>query len=161
MIARLATLLAAGALFAGCAAGGPGPARGPSGEPAPVRPPRAAEAVARSEPFALVPDGAPESLTLRVTPGARRELRLRVANGADRPRTLMLRASTPWISITPAVDVPARQSAAVVARLAVPADAAPGGVVVLVAAATPGRPGAALAVGYESAVRVHLQVVAP
>jgi hypothetical protein len=95
-----------------------------------------------------------------VTPGARRELRLRVANGADRPRTLMLRASTPWISIAPAVEVPARQSAAVAARLTVPADAVPGDVVALVAAATQGRPGAALAVGYESAVRVRLKVVA-
>jgi hypothetical protein len=59
------------------------------------------------------------------------------------------------------VEVPARQSAPVVARLVVPADAAPGSVVARVAAATEGRAGAALAVGYESALRVRLRVVAP
>ena len=139
----------------GARAAAPGAATAPAGVIAPV-----ADG-ASSAPFALGPDGPAAALSVRLAPGATRAVGLRVANAGARPRSFALRASSPWVVLPAAVTVPPRQSAPVAALVTVPPGASPGPHLVRVGALAAGPADAALAVAYESAVRLRVTVAAP
>jgi hypothetical protein len=152
--AAAALALACAGLATGCAASAGaegGPATGGDGEPG----------AARSGPFVLVPDSAADGVAVRAPAGARVRVPLRLANGAGAPRAFALSASAAWIAVPARVEVPPRASVPVAAALTVPASAPPGRVHrARVIARAGGRPGAAVAVRYESSVPVTVRVVA-
>ncbi len=150
---RCAAAVAATAVAAGCSgcAGDPGaPGAAPSAPAAPA-------AEARSAPFVLVPDARGAVARVRAPAGGRAPVRLRLANASDAPRVLALHARAPWLAVAPSVHVPARQSVAVEAVVRVPPDAR-GSLRGLVVARAEGDVTAAVAVSYESAVHVAVDV---
>ena len=156
-------LAAAAALAAGCGSADPSPdapAAGAAEAPAvPVAAPAAPTAApARSEPFALVPGTAGDAATAVARPGQAGAVELRLANGADRARTFALAADAAWVSVPAAVTVPPRQSVAVQAVVAVPADAPAGVIAARVTARPAEQADGALAVDYASAVPLRVRV---
>jgi hypothetical protein len=158
-VRRLAVIgcLAVAAVAAGCGASA-APPPSPQADPAPPAPPAAAPAPARSEPFALVPDAAGDVVALTLAPGGSATAGLRLANGGDRERTFALAVDRGWIAVPATVTVPARQSVAVAAAVAAPADAPSGTDVARVAARADERGGGALSVEYAASVAVRLTV---
>lgn len=148
------------AVLAGCGADSDADPRVGAAPPPPADAP-APVADTGSAPFAIVPDARPGTVRVRIRPGGRSTLRLRVANGGEDARTFALRTTSPWIRISPAVTVAARQSAVVTASVAPPPGAPPGHLDarVLARGRTPAT--GPITVDYESAVRVRVEVVAP
>lgn len=152
-VAACALALATAALAAGCS-GSPAATGRPVTEPAPE------PSGERSAPFVLVPGAAAERIVVRASAGERVRLLLRLANGAGAARAFALSATTPWIAVPARAEVPPRASVPVTAVLSVPAGTAPGIRSAQVTARAGGRPGAAVAVRYESSVPVRVRVVA-
>ena len=150
-------LLAAGLALAGCSAGATPPPADAGTAPAP--------APAQDAPFGIVGDTPDGRVGVEVAPGGTAELAFRVANPASAERAFALRAADAvgaWLTAPAQVSVRPRESAAVVATLRVPRDAAPGryeGALLASpahAAATPDSLGAT--VSYEVAARVAVVV---
>jgi hypothetical protein len=159
----IASAAALAALAAGCGSAappspGPAAAEAPSAPAVPVAAPARGAAPARSEPFALVPDAEGDAAAVVARPGARGGVGLRLANGADRARTFALSADAAWVSAPAAVTVPPRQSIAVTAVVAVPADAPAGVLSARVTARPAEQAGAPLAVDYASSVPLRVRV---
>jgi hypothetical protein len=122
-----------------------------------------APAPARSAPFALVGDSASGRAVATLRPGGAAAVTLRLANGADRPRAFLLEGRGPgahaWVSAPARVEVPARQSARVVALLRAPVDAAPGRYAVgVVARPDEARGAGQVAVAYLARATIDVRV---
>jgi hypothetical protein len=125
--------------------------------------PAPAPAPARSAPFALVADSASGRAVAALRPGGSAAVTLRLANGADHPRAFLLEGrgpgARPWVSAPARVEVPARQSARVVALLRAPSAAAPGRYAVAVLARPDEARGAGqVAVAYVARARIDALV---
>lgn len=178
----LLALALALAPLGGCGGTASAPRAAPAAPPA--APPLAATVATSAAPvaFGLSGDSPDGRVHARVAPGGRAELAFRLANAGGAPTTFALtpthrlpgpgfRLAEPsaapervgaWLSATPTVSVPARESARVSAELSVPAGTPPGRYQGALAAApsagAPAGAGTVASVTYRVAARVTVTV---